>query len=679
HMIQVMPLMVGSISLALLTATGITFILIISLIPTYLQNHAISPSFDQNIVVLSVTYRTDLSSQNLVKIKNITELNTQLAQLFRPRQINLLITSYDFIISKDISNLVSIQCADGSLFSGVPLNLRFTLGPAQKQITNSQWKKYVNKLLNNLQFEYKKFSIIMSSITDPTIIRSVQLEFCSLEKLSPDATNTLITDKIRLNCPVAILGAGIAGSHIAYRLGPRFKNNLCIFERENYVGGRLYDLDNNENIPLAYSSNPIIPFGGMRFYANQPVVKQLIDELNISYYQYDYQTTLIKTRGKFYTSYNEMCSKSYTNLDCTDDSSGMNAQDQLWVKLLEEYGKNPASSYNYADVNAFCRYVLGDEATEYLRDSFRFRADFLNTDVYSYMEFLKQDFNLVAPIYYPHQGLSQIVKRMLYNAINFNQVRLYVNEPVVEINENIDKSYSVETMNYKITCKQLILAIPPLGWSNVQGTVANEIKSTKYFQSILPVRTIIIVNYWSNRWWENSILFGKYIDRAWTRQNCISFIEILSQHPAKRDMNVTKTVYDDGLCVGMWSDLIARNSQDDMVEELLRGLKGLFTDVEISRPIKTLTKIWPSAWHFQRSNSNVTNTELMNWALKPIGRFAKTQISLVGEAYNIDRSGWIDAAIKSSLASLYSQFNFNNVCYQNDAAINGNYCTENFV
>ncbi|CAF1542602.1 unnamed protein product [Adineta ricciae] len=90
-------------------------------------------------------------------------------------------------------------------------------------------------------------------------------------------------------------------------------------------------------------------------------------------------------------------------------------------------------------------------------------------------------------------------------------------------------------------------------------------------------------------------------------------------------MNVTKTVYDDELCVGMCSNLIARYSQDDIVQELLRGLKGLFTDVEISRPIKTLTKIWPSAWHFQRSNSNVTNTEIMNWASKPIGRFAKNQ------------------------------------------------------
>ncbi|CAF1542611.1 unnamed protein product [Adineta ricciae] len=295
-------------------------------------------------------------------------------------------------------NLVSIQCADGSLFSGVPLNLWFTLEPAQKQITNSQWKKYVNKLLNNLQFGYRKFNLIMSSITDPTISKPVQLEFCSLEKLSPDATNTLITDKIRLNCPIAILGAGITGSHTAYRLSPSFKNNLCIFERENY--------------------------------------------------QYDYQTTLIKTRGKFYTS--------YTNLDCTDDSSGTNPQDQLWVKSLEEYGKNSASSYKYTDVNAFCRHVLGDEAAEYLTDLFRFRADFLNTDVYSYMEFLQQYFNLIAPIYYAHQGLSQIVKRMLYNATNFNQVRLYVNEPVVEINENIDKSFSVETTNYSNTSTWLV-------------------------------------------------------------------------------------------------------------------------------------------------------------------------------------------------------------------------------
>ena len=82
---------------------------------------------------------------------------------------------------------------------------------------------------------------------------------------------------------------------------------------------------------------------------------------------------------------------------------------------------------------------------------------------------------------------------------------------------------------------------------NIQGDIVNQIKFNKHFRSILPVKVVVITNYWSRRWWEESSLFGANIDRAWTRQNCISFIEILSQQPTKRERNATRTVYDDGL------------------------------------------------------------------------------------------------------------------------------------
>jgi hypothetical protein len=479
------------------------------------------------------------------------------------------------------------------------------------------------------------------------------------------------------------LGAGIGGSHSAFRLAPTYKNKLCIFERENHVGGRTYDIDANGNVPDAYSTTPILPMASARFYDVQPVIKQLADELNVSYYRYDYQIFLIKARGKFYTSYNEMCSGSYIGLNCTDDSNGFNAQDQIWNKLIEEYQKNASNLYRFADFNAFCRSLLGDEQTEYLKDSDRFRSDFLNIEPYSFMETVVQENNLTGIIYYPYQGLSQITKRMIYNATIFNNARLYLNEEVIKINDNVNTNnnyiFSIETSSYEIFTNQLILAMPPSGWTNIQGTIGNEIKSNKHFQVILPIKTIIIENYWPQRWWEQSILFGPNVDRVWTRQNCISFMEIFSQHPPKREQNLTKTVYDDGQCVETWSILIQRSSQTDLIEELLRGLRSIFIDVQIPLPTKTFTKIWPGAWHYQRSNSNVTNQDIVNWALKPITRFEKSQITLVGEAYNINQSAWTDGAVKSSMMSLNSQFKFDTGCYENDATSNGNYCSANFI
>lgn len=499
--------------------------------------------------------------------------------------------------------------------------------------------------------------------------------------LYPFRSKFAVDRDFRIFCPVAILGAGVGGAHSAYRLAPIHRNNLCVFERENHVGGRTFDVDSNRNPPPAYSTTPIAAMGAARFYEAQSVVKQLVDELNISYHRYDYQTALIKARGRFYTSYNTMCSSSYVDLNCTDDADGYNAQDQLWVKMMDEYNRSPLNLYRFADVEAFCRALFGDEATDYLKNSYRFRSDFQNIDAYSYMEYFTQEWNLVAPIYYPIGGMSQVAKRMIYQAINAHNIQSYLNEEVLRIDDSANSAYtfSIETTNYQVYSNQIVAAIPPVGWVNIQGTIANEIKSNKHFQSILPIKVMIIEHYWSRRWWEESSLFGSNVDRAWTQQNCISFIEIFSQQPEKREQNLTKTVYDDGLCVDMWSVLLERPSLNDLNDEILRGLRSIFIDVQIPAPTKTFTQIWPDAWHYQKSNSDVTNKQILKWALQPLSRLGKHQLSLVGEAFNIDRSGWIDGALKSSLFSLYSQFNFNTTCYQNDAAVNGVFCTADFL
>ncbi|CAF4115523.1 unnamed protein product, partial [Adineta steineri] len=263
------------------------------------------------VALLSVTYKTNLLNSISLTIRDLKALNVQYAQVLQLEQNNLSIISYNFtstttstINDRRKRNSNVMQCEDGSTFSGVSLNVRFSL-------------KSTFKIIN-----------LTIPVTDNQMI-SIQLISCLSNILPMNMASPTITDtKTRLNCEVVILGAGAGGSHSAYRLGPIYKNNLCIFERENYVGGRTYDIDYNGTVSEAYSTTPIAPMGAMRFHENQPVVKQLMDELNISYYRYDYQNFLIKARGRFYTSYNEMCSKSYVELNCTDDSNGLNAHEQ---------------------------------------------------------------------------------------------------------------------------------------------------------------------------------------------------------------------------------------------------------------------------------------------------------------------------------------------------------------
>ena len=69
-----------------------------------------------------------------------------------------------------------------------------------------------------------------------------------------------------------ILGAGVSGSHTAYRLAPIHRDNLCIFEQKGHVGGRIYDLSYSGNVPPASSNTPVSPQGSVRFFADQSVI-----------------------------------------------------------------------------------------------------------------------------------------------------------------------------------------------------------------------------------------------------------------------------------------------------------------------------------------------------------------------------------------------------------------------
>jgi hypothetical protein len=75
--------------------------------------------------------------------------------------------------------------------------------------------------------------------------------------------------------------------------------------------------------------------------------------------------------------------------------------------------------------------------------------------------------------------------------------------------------------------------------------------------------------------------------------------------------------------------------------------------VTIPDPIKTHVPVWPAAWHWLRAGSGMTNADLFDWAVEPL---AGEPVGLVGEAYNVQRSGWSDGAYKSSINLLNTRY-----------------------
>ena len=119
---------------------------------------------------------------------------------------------------------------------------------------------------------------------------------------------------------------------------------------------------------------------------------------------------------------------------------------------------------------------------------------------------------------------------------------------------------------------------------------------------------------------------------------------------------VTRTVYDDDRrSVDFWENT-AKRGTEHVEAEIMRGLHYLFPDAIIPAPLKTHVQVWPNAWYWLRGGSGYTNAIIADWAVEPL---QGEKVSLVGEAYNPQRSGWSDGAYKSSIRTLNGQFGFN--------------------
>jgi hypothetical protein len=122
---------------------------------------------------------------------------------------------------------------------------------------------------------------------------------------------------------------------------------------------------------------------------------------------------------------------------------------------------------------------------------------------------------------------------------------------------------------------------------------------------------------------------------------------------------VTRSVYNDSLdCSNFWEGLAAQGT-DAVNTEVKRDLEHLFVgnglteDVTIPDPVKTHVQVWPAAWHWLRAGAQETNAELYDWAAEPL---PGEEVGLVGEAYNVQRSGWSDGAYKSSINLLNTKY-----------------------
>ena len=457
-----------------------------------------------------------------------------------------------------------------------------------------------------------------------------------------------------LSCEVAIVGGGAGGLHTALRLAPELGDGVCLFEKESVLGGRIHDVAFDESDP----DSPRVGVGARRVMEGQTVLLDLANELGLTLETPAVTADLVNARGGYAFSKEEML-PLYP--DVQPDESG-DTETALYDAL--RFGPERANVGDYDNFEAYVRAVVGDPGYDFLRDMSRFRADFESPlDAAGYLDYLDEEWDVCCTPSYPVGGMSQFIIQM-DAAAEADGARVFTSEPVASINRVDGGGYVLETSNYTVNADKVVIAAPPGALNYITGDVVDDIKEQQVYQDIVGVKVVTITQWWAEPWYADvinpALTEDNQVWRAWTTEHCLNFIEIPVE-PYAAAGNITRSVYNDNLeCSEYWEQLNTEGG--GAVEAAVKeGLEHLFVDNGVSQPadivvpdpLKTYVQIWPAGWHWLGEGASVTNAELYEWAADPL---SGEDVGLVGEAYNVQRSGWSDGAYKSSLNLLNTRY-----------------------
>ncbi len=480
---------------------------------------------------------------------------------------------------------------------------------------------------------------------------------CTSSTSDSDTTTEGATAPVE--CEVVIVGGGAGGIHTAFRLGPSMGKKVCLFEKEKDLGGRIHDVSMDDK---AGPDAPRVGVGARRVMETQQVLFDLAAELGLELEKPDPATDLIEARGTFSYSKDDLWKKKYPTL--TPPTVADKDQETF---LYDQLRASPerARATTYPDFQSYMKKVIGNEGYTFLRDMSRFRADFeYPLDARGYLDYLDEEWDTCCNPSYPKGGMSSFIRAMEAKA-SAAGVRIYKEEPVLEIGKS-DGRYVVTTSKRIARAAKVVINVPPNGMDKIGGDIAERIKAQSQFQQIIGVRVATVTQWWADNWWKDikdpKATANARTWRSWTTDHCLNFIEIPIE-PYAAAQKVTRSVYVDNLkCVQYWEEL-SKQGDDKIAEELQKALTTLFSNgvsspakVDVPKALKTKIQVWPAAWYWLKAGATITNAELTDWALEPL---AGENVALVGEAYNVQRSGWSDAAYKSSIKLLNTKYGQN--------------------
>ncbi|UJR18945.1 hypothetical protein I4U23_022075 [Adineta vaga] len=305
--------------------------------------------------------------------------------------------------------------------------------------------------------------------------------------VNPEPSNEVI------HCNVVILGAGFAGTYAAYQLANRSGNGVCLIEKLDRFGGRVWDVS-------GWSDGPVFGVGSLRVTELQRTMLALANELGIELQKQETDNELMRVRGQYFyrdvdnvgegvSESSLMCKTVFQNLTCEYADYSHDTDKALLSILLKTYHANKSVAFEYPDFPNYILSLFGDEGLAFIRESVRYNSLFTSVSIHSILDFFTNELRAMGldpDRYYAAGGMSQYIDKMLAHAKKAN-VRIYRNEPVLRIDfDSVRDRFVIASSNYTFYAQSVLCAIDPINLRNVHGSIADSITSAPEFNVILP-------------------------------------------------------------------------------------------------------------------------------------------------------------------------------------------------
>jgi len=416
----------------------------------------------------------------------------------------------------------------------------------------------------------------------------------------------------------------------------KIETSVCIFEKENRLGGKIYD--------HVFSQAPdrTVGLGQLLVLGDNEEERQAFEEL-LSFsgiWPWKRSLTRVEARGLFADDFDKLQPIAFSALNRSDTVK----------KMAEDVTK--ANSSLYSTAGAFLSFYLTPEGKELLEAAYglNLKDRLYEVNPESYKKYLKNKLaeeNERASDTRPDEGMSKLIE-LLKDKVNTLNGSIYFPEKVKSVNVTKGGMFFLQTTNRTVGARKTVLAVGPTALKDMTGDVIESITNHKILRSIVSVPAFVGAAVYDDAWWKdgNAVKMMSEMEMFISSGYCLGIT--MPYETSSNGKGVLQTIASTGSCSKEWGSTLKFSSKDEVDREMRMALEYKFKR-NIPKALSTVYKYWENGfWYLQKAGTNFSLEEIRDWAKRPL---PGSDVFLVGKAfYNF--GGWLGDTIKSTNETL---------------------------